>query len=646
MKKDFRDYIGATVILDDQQYSVGSLFSDRGIVELQSEKGGDAEISLERFRVLIANEKVLFDNNRHEHANRIYSPAQREKARCIRRLLNRDDQLLAQGLPWAMRHRKLTEEFANDPKFLAAGIGVPSIRSIQNYRKIRRDLGDAGLVPKDHLKGNRTARHDLLFEEIVLDLLEEFYLTSDRLSISEIVAVAGRRYRDACNEKRKTPKCCGYKAVKSITDNLPWLRVTKQRLGGDEARQRTVFAQDILKVEQPFDRVEIDCTTADIFVVDDEGNVVGRPTICAAIDSATGVILAMQLSLSAPSQSLVARTLKEMLVPKDDSFFDRHGISNRFQAYGRPLTIVTDQGSENGGDMIEAFVTAGSTEWQKNLPKHPWKKPFIERLFREISAFLQKLPGATCTAEIKRQDRTEKAMKEASLTLDDLETMLQVWRYDSYGMKPRRRVMNPLRSQESPTKCWRRLETTGFLDAPYTASEVRNMFMVRSEARTLFRYGINFKRLIYAGPELSSIIAKIGTGRKVEVCFDPHDIREIAVLDPDTGRHVPVRTKDPEMPAISFAELTEILEKTKPDPEEEIAARLVLAELAMAADKAGKSNKGLRSRRKAEIGRRKAREVNARSLHDKKVEMPLVDEAHAIPKPLKRPESYTRMVPR
>ena len=422
--------------------------------------------------------------------------------------------------------------------------------------------------------------------------------------------------------------------------------IVNSRLSPTTAVQWTVFAQDILKVEQPFDRVEIDCTTADIFVVDDEGNVVGRPTICAAIDAATGVILAMQLSLSAPSQSLVARTLKEMLVPKDDSFFDRHGISNRFQAYGRPLTIVTDQGSENGGDMIEAFVTAGATEWQKNLPKHPWKKPFIERLFREINAFLQKLPGATCTAEIKRQDRTEKAMKEASLTLDDLENMLQVWRYDSYGMKPRRRVMNPLRSQESPTKCWRRLETTGFLDAPYTAGEVRNMFMVRSEARTLFRYGINFKRLIYAGPELSSIITKIGTGQKVEVCFDPHDIREIAVLDPDTGRHVPVRTKDPEMPAISFAELAEILEKTKPDPEEEIAARLVLAELAMAADKAGKSNKGLRSRRKAEIGRRKAREVNARSLHDKKVEMPLVDEAHAIPKPLKRPESYTRMVPR
>ncbi|MEH6478375.1 MAG: hypothetical protein V7727_21970, partial [Sneathiella sp.] len=352
---------------------------------------------------------------------------------------------------------QLILDFINDPYARSRKDGFPSLRTIQSWDTIDRTKGTDGLRPKHARKGNRTPRFDVQFEDIVLNILEEDFLVSDRMTISTLCDRAKALYKVECKKLGVSPGPCGSKAVKAIVQRLPHANIVKLRMGSAQARKNYLLAVELQKVELPLERVEIDCTTLDLWCVYDNGVPVGRPTVCVAIDCATGIILGLQISWNAPSSSLVARTMKEVFVRKTDHFFDRFKIQNRFQAVGTPQMIVSDQGSENSGPLISSVLSSSALDWNKCIPGQPDKKPFIERFFRELSRFITQFQGASQTSDIGAQKRTGIAEAEAEYTIQQVEEMLQRWRYDRYATKNRRRVQNILRTTEAPLAAWNRL---------------------------------------------------------------------------------------------------------------------------------------------------------------------------------------------
>jgi putative transposase len=62
--------------------------------------------------------------------------------------------------------------------------------------------------------------------------------------------------------------------------------------------------------------------------------------------------------------------------------------------------------------------------------------------------------------------------------------------------------------------------------------------------RVVFHYGIELEGLKYNGEELGALRRRVGPGTKVELTFDPGDLGQINVLDPQNGTYVRVPALD------------------------------------------------------------------------------------------------------
>jgi hypothetical protein len=141
------------------------------------------------------------------------------------------------------------------------------------------------------------------------------------------------------------------------------------------------------------------------------------------------------------------------------------------------------------------------------------------------------------------------------------------------------------------------------------------MFMLRAAEKTLHKYGVELHGVAYASDELAKLRDRIGDAQKVEVRYDPSDIREICVIDPLTKTAFPVGCKDPDLPAISFDDARAIRKPTADTKYQDIEARSVAMDVAAGTmfEKGRTATTKLQKSRKEEIKKRKQREIIDRS---------------------------------
>jgi putative transposase len=628
------------------------------MVRMVSAAGKEVVVSDKEFRLLVAGGKVRRAEETPSKGFHIPDKKARQETRYRRAFLKEltcvieeHGGLLSVEKAIPIAHGRVTDKgITRGYKELQ---DAPSRRTVFLWRQMDRDEVSQPLVPKCHLRGNGEPRHSEEFEDIVLDLLDEVFLRSDRISVGTLTDKAATVYEDRCAERGIEPGPCGRGSVEAILKSLAAYDVIKRRLPREEAQKLTLLARRFHAVKFPMDLVEIDCHTAKILLVDRRNNIVGRPTICAIIDVATGWPVALVVSLTAPKGELVLRALKECLVPKDEAFFDQFQIENRVILVGMLNTLSSDQGGENGGEAVEAFVGNSSIVWHKCLPGHPEDKPHVERFFLELQRFVRTLPGATESVLMKRRTRTKLAEQEACLTIEEFAQIVQKWRYDVYGVKSRRRVASPLRTPESPIECWKRLERQVLIPLPPTPQELRDLFMVSETTRVRHKYGVEVGGFQFHSKELENLIADLGDGQQVEVRYDPSDAREIAVLNPKTHTHFFVPSKDTTLLAVGFAEAKLLRRKSEAQKRSDRRAGSTAFDLARDADevmraKAGKTGKkpGLKQARAEEVMRLRHKEISDQSKVPPSVNRPMTAAAKvpAVRTPVFRPAALPTFI--
>jgi len=495
----------------------------------------------------------------------------------------------------------------------------PKRRTVFHWRDVFSQKGRDGLLPRVKDRGNRTARYDMDFEDVVLDILDRLYSKNDRLSVTALSDKAKFEYLKKCARLEKKPNACGRDSTLSVLNTLPYDDLIKTRLDSEDARQQILKARYFHHVELPLDLVEIDCTPGNIILSDPHGQAVGRPTICAAVDAATGWPLSLTVSLRAPHSELVSQTLRGVMSPMSNDIFGQADIQNRVQFSGRPKTVSVDQGSENHGEFLEPVLRNGGIEWFQNIPGHPEDKPFVERFFRELNRFIETLPGSTTSPLMKDRTRIKRAMGEACLTIEEFEILLQKWRFDVYGKKARRRIQSPLRSNESPIDCWQRVAHQVLLPDTPTPEELRAIFMVSGETRVLQKYGIEVGGIQFNSNELMALLADIGPKQRLEVQYDPADIREIAVLNPLSNQHFSVPAKETEVLAIGFQEIRLRRKKTQKQKDEDLAARATAVGLAEEADLIMRNRGKGTGRKKVKSNMKQSREIETTRVQHQKI---------------------------
>lgn len=625
-------YDGRLILIDGVEHTVIGVGAEGAI--LLGPDGSEHVVCQDEFRTAISTGRVF---DRHEKAGlRLSTAGEANEHRFRQKVLLRMDQHRRAGLKVDAVRAAVERELRDDPTFLARQRPFPSLRSIQGWKATVRIDGNKALAPKEYLRGNRKDRCDELFEEIALDFLDESFFTTDRLTVSDAEAAIAEAYLRKCGELGVKPGPHGRRIVERIIDRVPNDEALKRRLGLQESRKHRIKAVRHVAPEAPLDLVELDHTTGDVFIVDRHGATVGRPTISTAIDGATGWPLGLQLRLGAANSLLTSATIKEIFVPKDDAFFERFEIRNHFQAFGAFAVLSTDQGSENSGDIIQNAVRVLSFELRSGLPAHPEKRPHVERFFRELNSFLRKLPGGIGSALLPERERHDKAMAEACYTLEQIEKLVQQWRYDAYGARPRRRIMSALLSREAPIDCWKRLAGEHVLPDPPGPDQIAEIFMVPAAARSVQHYGVEFNGIQYHGPALRRILENHGRQTRVEIRYDPTDIRMIMVRDPDTGTHVPVPAKEPDLPAIGFATLTALKAANPEWKSGDITARAIAVAIATGTYRSSTAPRSkMASRRHEEVGQRERDEVVRRSRTTPKIAASAAPDGQiALPAPM------------
>lgn len=640
MKQILKERHQSTIQFKGETYAVDGAIAGRDAYEISNSQGESFEITGQEYRDHVHNGLVQRGGFSKRPRNVTTDDARVAQLRL--RIVEKALKLGEEGVQWGKRIPILKREFAEEPTFKIKGNRFPRQSTVQNWVKLYRRGGAEALLPKHSNSGNRTPRYDGVFHELVLDLLEMQYTSSDRQNLTSLSINAYDQYQFICREHGIEPGCCGRKAVEAIVKTVPHFDVLKWQLGSNEARQHMRVAQKYCHVAAPYDQIELDCTKADILLVDDDGHVIGRPWICAAIDCATGWIVALQVFLSEPSSEHVAKALKEMISYPEDDFFEQHNIVNRKKIAAMPKMVVMDQGSENVGEPIDAFIAVSGVHGHWARPKNPQEKPFAENMFLPVRNKVSQLPGATKSKAYPDRKRTQKAMEEACLTLNEFNSIMQRWRYDEYGRTPRRRVQDIYKRGETPSSAWDRLAEEHIVPEPPSLDEHQAALMIRSETRTLWHYGIEFETMNYHSEDLARLYRRIGPNQRVEIRYAPLDAREILVVDPHTGELVRASNKAKDLAALSYRELRECRPpKPKHNGPIKTAAELHAEVEARRAYKQGPKTK-MQKNRAAAIDKLRAAEMQNRSLRDPQ----LIDQIRSAVGPNKLAVTRSKNLPR
>lgn len=169
----------------------------------------------------------------------------------------------------------------------------------------------------------------------------------------------------------------------------------------------------------------LDATVCDIYLVNDAGELVGRPILTACIDAYSGLCCGYSLTWEGGTYSLRGLMLNVMEDKKEHC--KKFGIQIQKENWNcnrLPATLVTDMGSEYVSSTFEQIAELGVT--LINLPAYrPELKGSVEKFFDLVQGYFKPILKGKGVIEPDFQQRgSHDYRKDACLTLYQFEQIL------------------------------------------------------------------------------------------------------------------------------------------------------------------------------------------------------------------------------
>jgi putative transposase len=253
--------------------------------------------------------------------------------------------------------------------------------------------------------------------------------------------------------------------------------------------------EGILEITESNQIWQCDHTKLDIFLVDDQGEVIfqlddkgeeviGRPYITLIMDSYSGCVAGFHLGFEAAGSHEVGLALRHAILPKQ--YGPEYELDNQWNVCGVPEYWVTDRAKEFKSHHLKQISM--QLDFKRRLRAFPSAGGLIESIFDKINKeVLSLLPGYTGSSVEKRPNNCE---KHASLTLNELEKILVRYFVDHYNWHDYPRVANQKRAER-----WQ-LE---LLVEPDVVNERElDICLMKVAHRKVEKYGyVRFEGLIY-----------------------------------------------------------------------------------------------------------------------------------------------------
>jgi putative transposase len=395
------------------------------------------------------------------------------------------------------------------------------------------------LLSFHHRCGNYTSRVHEEVDQIVRDAIDKIYLSTERGTYQDtldhaITEVVRANRLKLTNAQLPIPTLT---LVKRLVNAIPAFDRYAARYGRQAAERhyRTVLGKTVANA--PLERVEIDHTRIDVFVVDEDTCLpLGRPWLTLCVDVRTRVILGFSVSFDPPSHATVARALKHAMLPKGAVSKTYPTVENTWDACGVMDGIVVDNGAEFHSESLEAACYSLGIDIQYCPRKQPWFKGIVERVQGSLNrGVAHGVPGTTFSSIVDRADYN--AAKKATITLNTLKEIIHIWIIDYYHRRPHKGL------GDTPAHAWK-VETAGMnLRFPANPKEL-DAVLGKIASRRLTHKGIEINSLFYNSRDAGDLIRRLGTELEVTIRHSDDDLGHIYILVPDSNEYLLIPAVD------------------------------------------------------------------------------------------------------
>ncbi|WP_344983750.1 Mu transposase C-terminal domain-containing protein [Deinococcus rubellus] len=421
-----------------------------------------------------------------------------------------------------------------------------SVRSVHRYRHSLLAAGAPGITAAElgtFLGGPSQPRRQIAGPVAVLIerlAAQCYFVPLGTPARARSMADLHQLVRKACLAEELPPPA--YNTVKAAVKRLEArdpLTAHRRRHGATSA-QALQDRQGRLHVRFYGELIAIDCTPCDVMTVDDQPVLVPvraqrgkgqrrrgaqRPTLVMVVDVATTQVLRSAVVAGAPSAAVILNVLQTIFLGNTQNF-TAQGVMDVPQGQGLPRRIRMDSGTEFVNAQVARVLSYLRIEV---VPRNSGTRHLggIEERTIGISSHAQHVSrGTTSNNATNRGDYDP--VNGAGLSLDELN------RYQQTATERHNQLCAPLQILTRQAHAESLIQNGMSAWRPLSAAEetyVRNR-MHPQEIRTCQRAGIELLGLRYVAPQLGPLIVRRA---RVEVSFDPEDVREIRVIHPDTG---------------------------------------------------------------------------------------------------------------
>lgn len=302
---------------------------------------------------------------------------------------------------------------------------------------------------------------------------------------------------------------------------IPPKELHKAKHGSADAADKFGLKPGYIKLNTPFERVQMDHTRVDVILVDEiTRKPIGRPWVTFVLDVYSRIILGFYISMHAPSALSVASALTMATFPKD-KYLECMGVSSvQYPYHGQIKLIHMDNAAEfRSPAFVSACAANGiSVEWRPIGKKH--YGGHVERLVGTMMSTVHFLPGSTYSNVKQRGDYDSEG--KAALTFDEFQRWFVI-QIELYHNKHHKGL------GKSPSRAWTEYFAAN-PDQSYKTDEVKDAAQFRLDfmpetRRTIGRKGVQLEGNFYSSPNL---IYWVGT-KNVVVKYDPYFMKKIWV---------------------------------------------------------------------------------------------------------------------
>jgi len=404
------------------------------------------------------------------------------------------------------------------------------------------------LSPKNGRKGGRgKIRMSEDVEKIVETCVQDVYLSSENTPLTECYDELVRRIARE-NEFRHTHnklKVISYGQLRRYVHGIDAYEIHASKFGSASAEKKfRISRKNARRVRRALERAEVDHTPLDIFVVDKNGETLGRAYLTVVVDKRTRVILGFNLGFEGPSTISVLRALKHAVSPKTYLREKFPEVENDWPMFGLIELLAMDNGPEFHSPAFK--VTVMDMAIAREFAYMPRGKPFFKGQVENIQGYTNRSiasgqPGATKSHHWQR-NKERPPEDYAVHTQDSLNRMLHIWICDIYHQN----IHSALGT--SPYKAW--MEVTSQMPVRLPASkEQLDLACTLPITRRLQAYGVEVCYLrTFNSDELGRLMRRYMHARSitVEVRYKPYKLDKVWVKDPDTNTWFVVENYDSE----------------------------------------------------------------------------------------------------